>query len=116
VVACLALLAVFAVLVGAAASSLVRSTATAMAVSNIVLVAVCVAPLLVWLGRDAPFGHGTVEAALTVSPVAAALRASETPGFAEYDLLPANWRLIGTVSVALLVFLLVRVRQLYRPE
>jgi hypothetical protein len=116
VVACLAALAVFSVLVGAAASSLAKSTAAAMAVSNMVLVAVCVAPLLVWLGRDAPFGHRTVEAALTVSPVAAALRASEAPGFAEYELLPANWWLVGAVSLALLVLLMVRVRQLYRPE
>jgi ABC-type transport system involved in multi-copper enzyme maturation permease subunit len=116
VVACLALLAVFAVLVGAAASSLARSTAAAMAMSNIVLVAVCVAPLLVWLGRDAPFGRATVEAALTLSPVAAALRAAETPGFTEYELLPANWQLIGAASLALLVVLVVRIRQLYRPE
>jgi ABC-type transport system involved in multi-copper enzyme maturation permease subunit len=116
VVGCLALLAVFAVLVGAAASSLVRSTAAALAVSNIVLVTVCVGPLLVWLGRDAPFGHRTVEAALTISPVAAALRASEAPGFTSYDLLPANWQLIGATSLALLVVLWVRVRQLYRPE
>jgi ABC-type transport system involved in multi-copper enzyme maturation permease subunit len=116
VVACLAVLAVFSVLVGAAASSLANSTAAAMAVSNMVLVAVCVAPLLIWLGRDAPFGHRTVEAALTVSPVAAALRASEAPGFAEYELLPANWWLVGAVSLTLLVLLMVRVRQLYRPE
>ena len=95
VVICLALTAVFAVLVGAAASSLFRSTATATAAAYLVLVGVCVGPLLVWLGRDAPFGHRTVEAALTISPVAAALHASETPGFTEYDLLPANWWLIG---------------------
>jgi hypothetical protein len=116
VIACLAALAVLSVLIGAAASSLARSTAAAMAVSNMVLVAVCVAPLLVWLGRDAPFGHRTVEAALTISPVAAALHASETPGFAEYELLPANWWLVGAVSLALLVLLVVRVRRLYRPE
>lgn len=116
VVACLAAIAVFAVMVGAAASSLFRSTAAATAAANLVLVAVCVLPLLAWLARDAPFGHRTVEAALSVSPVAAALHASDTPGFAEYELLPANWWLIGAVSLALLVLLVVRTRQLCRPE
>ena len=116
VVACLVAMAVFCVLVGAAASSLARSTATALAASNLILVAVCFGPLLVWLARDAPFGHGTVEAALSISPVAAALHASETPGFREYDLLPLNWYLIGGACVALLALLVVRVRQLYRPE
>jgi ABC-type transport system involved in multi-copper enzyme maturation permease subunit len=114
--ACLAATAVFAVLLGAAASSLARTTAAAMAAANGVLVAVCVGPLLVWLGRDAPFGHRAVEAALAVSPVAAALHAAETPGFREYDLLPANWYLVGGACAGLLLVLVVRVRQLCRPE
>ena len=109
-------MAVFAVLVRPRPSSLFRSTAAATAASYLALGAVCVGPLLIWLGRDAPFGHRTVEAALTVSPVAAALHASETPGFTEYQLLPANWYVIGGASAALLVLLVVRVRQLYRPE
>jgi ABC-type transport system involved in multi-copper enzyme maturation permease subunit len=116
VVICLALMSLFAVLVSAAASSLFRSTATATAAANIVLVGVCVVPLLAWLGRDAPFGHRTVEAVLTISPLAAALHASDTAGFTEYDLLPANWWLIGIASFLLLVVLVVRTRQLYRPE
>jgi ABC-type transport system involved in multi-copper enzyme maturation permease subunit len=115
-VACLAGTAVFAVLLGAAASSLARTTAAAMAAANLVLVAVCVGPLLVWLGRDAPFGHRTVEAALAVSPVAAALHAAEAPGFREYQLLPANWYLVGGACAALLAVLVVRVRRLCRPE
>ena len=116
VVACLGLTAVFAVLVGAAASALLRTTAAATAAANLVLVTVCIVPLLAWLARDAPFGHRTVEAALAVSPVAAALRAADMPGFADYDLLPANWWLIGTASLAVLVVLVVRTRQLCRPE
>jgi ABC-type transport system involved in multi-copper enzyme maturation permease subunit len=116
VVACLLALAVLAVLVAAAASSVARTTASAMATANLVLAGVCVGPLLVWLGRDAPFGHGTVEAALSISPLAAALHASETPGFREYQLLPVNWYFMGAVSLALLGFLVVRVRQLCRPE
>jgi ABC-type transport system involved in multi-copper enzyme maturation permease subunit len=116
VIACLATTAVFTVMVSAAASAACRTTASATAASYLVIVGVCVVPLLVWLGRDAPFGHRTVEAVLSVSPLAAALSASETPGFAAYQLLPTNWWAIGSLSVVLLVFLWVRTRQLYRPE
>jgi ABC-type transport system involved in multi-copper enzyme maturation permease subunit len=116
VVACLVLTAVFAVLLSAAASTLFRSTASATTASYLALLAVCGAPLLVWLGREAPFGHATVQAVLTIDPVAAALQASETPGFTGYELLPANWWIIGGACVALLVFLRLRVWQLCRPD
>jgi ABC-type transport system involved in multi-copper enzyme maturation permease subunit len=116
VIICLVLTAVFAVLVSAAISTLFRSTATAMTVAYAVLLAVCIAPLLVWLGRDAPFGHTTVQAVLTVDPVAAALQAAETPGFSSYELLPWNWWIIGTACVVLLLFLGLRTWQLCQPE
>jgi hypothetical protein len=116
VVACLALTAVFTVLVSAAASTLFRSTAAAMSVAYAVLLAICVGPLLVWLGRDAPFGHAAVEASLTIDPAAAALQAAEMPGFAGYELLPLNWWLIGAACLALLAFLRLRTWQLYRPQ
>src|SRR5262249_3142299 len=116
VVACLVLAAVFAVLVSAAARPLFRSTAAATTASYLVLLAVTVGPLLVWLGREAPFGHATVQAALSIDPVAAALRASDTPGFAQYELLPATWWIVGSACVALLIFLRLRVWQLFRPE
>ena len=116
VIISLALTAIFAVLVSATASSLFRATANATAAANLILVGVCIVPLLAWLGRDAPFGHRTVEAVLTVSPVAAALRASDMPGFTDYRLLPANWWLIGMTSLVLLTILMFRTRQLYRPE
>jgi hypothetical protein len=116
VVISLGLMSVFAVMVSAAASSVFRSTATATAAANMGLVGVCVVPLLAWLGRDAPFGHRTVETVLTLSPVAGALHAANTRGFAEYELLPANWWLIGSLSFALLVVLVLRTRQLYRPD
>jgi ABC-type transport system involved in multi-copper enzyme maturation permease subunit len=116
VIICLLMTAVFAVLLSAAASALFRSTATATTASYLVLLAVCVGTLLVWLGREAPFGHGTVERVLTVNPVAAALQASETPGFTQYELLPANWWIIGSACLVLLVFLSLRVRQLCRPS
>jgi hypothetical protein len=116
VVACLGVTAVFAVLASAAASSLFRSTAAATAAAYLIVVGVCLAPFLAWLGRGAPFGHLAVEAALAVSPVAAALAATDTPGFTGYDLLPLNWWIIGTASVLCLFILVLRTRRLYRPE
>ena len=116
VLASLGLLAAFALLVGATASSLFRSTAAATAAAYLVLAAVCVGPLLVWLGRDAPFGHRTVEAALTIDPVAAALSAADTPGFADYELFPANGWVVGSACVVLLVALAVRTWRLSRPD
>jgi ABC-type transport system involved in multi-copper enzyme maturation permease subunit len=116
VVACLALTALFTVLVSGAASTLFRSTAAAMTASYIVLLTICMGPLLVWLGRDAPWGFATVETVLTVDPVAAALQASQFPGFAEYDLLPMNWWIIGSACLVLLLVIGVRTRQLCRPE
>jgi ABC-type transport system involved in multi-copper enzyme maturation permease subunit len=116
VVICLALTAVFAVLVSAAVSTLFRSTAQATTTSYLVLLTVCVGPLLIWLGREAPFGHTTVQVALALNPVAAALHAAETPGFENYELLPANWWIIGGACVALLLFIRVRIWQLCRPE
>lgn len=116
VVACLALTAVFAILVSAAASTLFRSTAAATTASYLALLALFLAPLLIWLGRDAPFGHTTVQTVLLVDPVAAALQAADTPGFNHYELLPFNWWFIGSACVALLLFLSVRTWRLYQPE
>jgi len=116
IVACLVLTAVFAVLVSAAASTLFRSTAASTTASYLALLAVCLTPLLIWLGRGAPFGHATVQAALIVDPVAAALQAADAPGFNRYELLPFNWWIIGSTCVILLLFLGIRTWRLYRPE
>jgi ABC-type transport system involved in multi-copper enzyme maturation permease subunit len=116
VVICLTLTAVFAVLVSASASSLFRSTAAAMTASYVALLVVCVGPLLIWWGREAPFGHMLVQVVLSIDPVAAALQAADAPGFARYELLPANWWVIGTACVGLLAFLGLRTWQLCRPE
>src|SRR5439155_16877444 len=61
VVLTLLLAAAFAVLVSAAASTLFRSTAAATTASYAVLLSVCVGPLVIWLGRGAPFGQRAVE-------------------------------------------------------
>jgi ABC-type transport system involved in multi-copper enzyme maturation permease subunit len=116
VLGCLGLTAVFAVLLGAAVSSLFRHTAAATTVAYLALLVVCAGPLLFWLGRDAPFGHRTVEAVLTLDPLAAALHAANAPAFTRYDLLPANWWYLGSASLVLLSFLYLRTWQLLRPQ
>jgi ABC-type transport system involved in multi-copper enzyme maturation permease subunit len=113
---CMILTAAFSVLVSAAASTLFRSTATSMIVSFIALLTVCMGPLLFWLGREAPWGHSTVQAALSIDPVAAALQAAQTPNFTQYDLLPLNWWIIGTACLVLIVFICARTWQLCRPD
>ena len=82
----------------------------------VVILAVCAVPLLFWLGRGAPFGHETVGRVLLLDPVAAALQASDAPGFADYDLLPANWWFVGAACVALLAFLQYRTWRLFRTD
>src|SRR5262249_18297719 len=99
VVVCLALTAVFAVLLSAAISTLFRSTAAATTTSYLALLPICAGPLLISLGSEAPFGHATVQAVLTVDPVAAALQASHAKGFKDYELLPATWWIIGSACV-----------------
>ncbi len=116
VLACLGATALFAVLASAAASSFFRSTALATATGYVIVVGVCLGPLLVWFGRDAPFGHDAVETALAISPVAAAMHAAGVPGFTAYELLPLNWWIIGAASLFLLLVLILRTRRLYRPE
>ena len=116
VIVCLGLTAVFAVLLAAAASTLFRATAAATVASYLALVAICVGPLLVWLAREAPFGHETVQTVLMFDPVAAALQAFETPGFTHYELLPVNWWLTSAACVALFGVLIVRMWNLTRPE
>jgi ABC-type transport system involved in multi-copper enzyme maturation permease subunit len=116
VVLSLTLLAVFGVMLSATISSLVPSTATALAVANLIFVTISLGPLLLWLGQGVPFGFRTVETALTISPVAAALHAANFPGFGAYELLPLNWWIMGGASLVLLIVLVIRTRQLYRPE
>ena len=116
VVICLFATAAFGMLASAAVGSLFRHTAAATAAAYAVLLAVCGAPLLVWLGRDAPFGHDVVEAALTINPIAAALSVIRLPGFRDYDLIPANWWFLGIGSAIGLAALLWQTRRLAQPQ
>lgn len=116
VVICLAATAGFAMLLSAGVGSLFQRTAPATIAAYTALIAICAGPLLVWLGRDAPFGHVTVEAALTINPVAAPLSVIRTAGFENYDLIPANWWFLGIASVASLLVLVVQTGRIWRPQ
>lgn len=116
VVVCLVLAAVFAIALSAAVSSWFSRSAPATATAYCLLWLVCVGPLLIWLGRDAPFGPATVNSVLRASPLAAALSVMEAPGFTTYDLTPANWWFLGAGTIAALLVLGVRVRMLLRPS
>jgi ABC-type transport system involved in multi-copper enzyme maturation permease subunit len=107
--------ALLAMLASAAVGSLFRRTAAATTTAYTLLVGLCAGTMLVWLARDAPFGHSTVETVLTANPLAAALSVIEMPGFTQYNLVPANWWLMGYASAACLVVLLVATWRLTRP-
>ncbi|HUQ67992.1 MAG TPA: ABC transporter, partial [Planctomycetaceae bacterium] len=115
VVICLFATMVFSMLSSAAVGSLFRHTAAATVAAYGLLIAVCGVPLLIWLGRDAPFGHDFVEAALTVNPIAAALTVIRLQGFHDYDLIPANWWFLGIGSAISLIVLLWQTRRLSQP-
>lgn len=116
VVACLVFTAAFAVALSAFVGSLFRRTAAATVTAYGTVCGLLGGTLLVWLGRDAPFGHSTVEAALKVNPIAAALSVIDAPGFERYELVPANWWFCGVASAALLLLLGVQTWRLTRPQ
>ncbi len=97
------------------AGSLFRRTAPATTTAYALLVGLCAGTMLVWLARDAPFGHSTVQAALVTNPLATALSVMEMPGFAQYNLVPANWWFQGYVSVFCLAALVLQTWRLARP-
>jgi ABC-type transport system involved in multi-copper enzyme maturation permease subunit len=112
----LSLTAVMALLLSAAVSSVVRQTAAATATSYTILLTLCAGTLLIWLAQDAPFTPQTVEAVLSVNPLAAALSLIDTPGFTRYNLVPINWWITGGLAAASLALLVVRVWRLTRPQ
>lgn len=113
---CMATTAIFSMSVSAAVGSFFLRTAAATATAYGVLLAFCALPMLVWMGRDAPFGHATVEAALSISSIAAALSAIRMPGFENYELLPWNWWVLAIGSAISLLILFVRTFRLFRPQ
>ena len=116
VVICLAATAVFAMLLSAAVGSLFVRTAPATSAAYAAMLSICTLPLLIWLGRDAPFGHSTVEAALSINPVASALSVIRMPGFQNYTLIPANWWFLGLSSMISLLVLIGQTFRITRPQ
>ena len=116
VVVCLFLTSVFAMTCSAAVGSLFSRSAPAMATAYAVLVAICCLPILVWMGKDAPFGHDIVESALSFSSIAAAFSVIRMTGFENYELIPANWIFQGVSSVVFLLILPLQAWRLSRPQ
>lgn len=116
VIVCLLLFSIFSIMLTATASSLLRNTAAATAVAYGTLLLICAGSLLFWLGRDAPFGKSTVENALFVNPIAAALNVLQAPGFTQYDLIPGNWWVTGSLTLFLLLVLMIQTARLTRPH
>jgi hypothetical protein len=115
VLICLVWTAIYALAVSAAVGSLFRSTAVSTTMTYVVVISLFLVPILIWLGRDAPFGHDTVQAALLINPVGAALNVIEAPGFENYNLLPAAWWIAGSVSALMFAVLGVQVWRITRP-
>lgn len=114
--ATLVLGAAFALLLSAAVSSLMTKTATATLIACGLLVSLWGGTLLFWLGRERPFGHDLVEIALACNPVAAALSIIKQPGFAQYELVPANWYVMAFACAVALAVLTTQTWRLTRPR
>ncbi|MFN7806210.1 MAG: ABC transporter permease, partial [Planctomycetaceae bacterium] len=113
---CLAFTAVFSMMLSAGIGSLFARTTASTTVAYIALLLISVVPLLIWLGRDAPFGQSTVEKALLVNPAGAAMSALRAEGFTDYNLIPGNWWFLGAASVVSLIVLLVQTWRISRPQ
>lgn len=116
VLVCLVLTSIFSMMVSAAVGSFFIRTAAATAGAYGVLLVITAVPLLVWLGRDAPFGHDMVEFFLSTSPIAAALSVIQFPGFEHYNLIPSTWWFLGGTSVLALLILLGQAYRLTKPQ
>ncbi len=103
-----------ALAISAAVGSLFRYTAVSTSVTYVAVVAFFLTPMLLWVAREAPFGHSTVETALLATPVGAALNVIGASGFEDYQLLPAAWWISGIVSAFMFLVLSVQVWRLNR--
>ncbi|TWT71298.1 ABC transporter permease [Crateriforma conspicua] len=91
VLVCLGITALVVLSISLCVSAMNRRTATATAINYLVLLLVFAGTLLVWSAQDRPFGHGFVQAVLSINPAAAALAEIQTPGFEDYQLIPTAW-------------------------
>ena len=115
VLLCLGTTIVYTVAISAAIGSLFRTTAVSTSAAYVTVMVLFLTPILIWLCRDAPFGHQTVESTLMINPVGAALNVIAMSGFEEYQLLPIAWWVAGTVSVLMFGVFGLQVWRLSRP-
>lgn len=113
---CLFLAGLMALMISAMVGSWFRRTAAATTAAYVVVLGVFGGTLLVWLARDAPFGFKTVENALKLNPMAAALSVFNVPGFRDYQLVPISWWVAGLVAIVCFLVMRFRVQTLTRPE
>ena len=116
VVGSLLLATAFTVIVSAAIGSFFRKSTPATMMSYILLSALTAIPILIWMGRDAPFGRSTVEAALLFNPMSSALALMEAGGFQQYRLMPMNWYVMGGGCVIGLLVFWFQVARNCRPD
>lgn len=116
VVASLVFASVFTLIVSAAVGSLFRRTTPATMTSYAVLTTLTGLPLLIWLGREAPFGFRVVQTALFFDPIASALSYMQPKTFNQYQLLPGNWYFLGAGCVVGLLVFWFRCWRLMRPD
>ncbi len=115
VLICLAIAALYALLLSAAVGSLFARTATATTSAYVVVLAAFLGPLLIWMGRDAPFGQQVVQSALSTNTIGAALMTVNMPGFRGYELLPSSWWISGVMCCMALLLLTCQLWRLTRP-
>jgi ABC-type transport system involved in multi-copper enzyme maturation permease subunit len=113
---CLFLAGLMALMISAMVGSWFRRTAAATTAAYVVVLGIFGGTLLVWLARDAPFGFKTVENALKLNPMAAALSVFNVPGFRDYQLVPISWWVAGLVAIVCFLVMRFRVQTLTRPE
>ncbi len=116
VVASLLLATVFTVTVSAAIGSCFRKNTPATITSYSILTSLTALPILIWIGRDAPFGFRIVQNALLVNPMSAALSIMRTTGFEDYQLVPGNWYFLAAGSVVGLGVFWFQIHRLTQPD
>jgi len=116
VVTCLLLSTLVTLAVSAAVGSLFDKTTTSIVSAYIVLMTLFFGPLLVWLGRDARFGHEAVQVALATTPAAAALSVIGMPGFENFELIPLSWWVAAFVTALSFGILSARIWRLMQPS
>ncbi|MCA9058533.1 MAG: ABC transporter permease subunit, partial [Planctomycetaceae bacterium] len=116
VIISLCLVAMMCLMISATVSTFFRRAATATTVAYGVLISLFAGTMLIWMNRDAPFGHRVVESALRLNPMAAALHAMEASDFGTYHLIPSGWWTASGICLTLTFVLYFRIRQLSRPD